>query len=131
MADITDVDNSVTTAAMTEINVAPTDLTRDAGMSQRPGNYSTVATANFFPSGFQPTTAFTLYSLLHLTPSFYSVITPQGTTSVISNSIRMTGPSSIPTIPVTSTEVSIPTLPTYTVSPGTVLPQAFFGAPPT
>ncbi|GMN63811.1 hypothetical protein TIFTF001_032906 [Ficus carica] len=51
----------------------------------------------------------------------------QGTTSTISNSIAVIAPNSIPSTLVTSTGVSIPILPTYTVPPGTVLPQPFFG----
>lgn len=87
--------------------------------------------ANFFQGGFQPTMALMPYSPLHSMPSLCSVVTPQGITSVISNSIEVTTPDSIPSIPIVSTRVLIPTLSTYTVPPSTIPLQPLYGAPPT
>ncbi|GMN42854.1 hypothetical protein TIFTF001_012060 [Ficus carica] len=98
-----------------------------SGSSTQPSS----AAANFFQGGFQPTMALTPYSLLHLMPSLYSVVTPQGIASVISNSIGVTAPDSIPSIPVASTGVSIPALSTYIVPPSTIPPQPLYGAHPT
>ncbi|GMN64567.1 hypothetical protein TIFTF001_033641 [Ficus carica] len=42
------------------------------GSSTQPNS----AVMSFFPSGFQPTTAFMQYSLLHLMPSLYSGMMP-------------------------------------------------------
>ncbi|GMN46186.1 hypothetical protein TIFTF001_015369 [Ficus carica] len=101
MADITEVNNMATTAAMTKKNTTPTDLTRGARTSQQLAN---------------PPTA---------------VMRPQGTTFAISNSIWVTTTGSIPSISATSTGVSIPALPTYIVPPGMILPQPLYRAPPT
>ncbi|GMN60434.1 hypothetical protein TIFTF001_029519 [Ficus carica] len=84
---------------------------------------------SFFSSGFQLTTAFMLYSLLHSMPSLYSVMMPQDIAYTINNLIRFTTCNSIPSIPITSTGVSIPVLPTSTVPSGTVQPQPLLGAP--
>lgn len=64
-----------------------------------------------------------------LVPSLYSVMMPQGTTTIISNSIRVTSPGLIPSIPVTSNGVSIHALPTFIVPLGTVLPHPFYITP--
>ncbi|GMN57769.1 hypothetical protein TIFTF001_026877 [Ficus carica] len=134
LADITDVDNTATTATMTETNATPTDLMRGSGTSQQPAN-NFAACTRLQPVGAGQSQeaidrgivelkakneelrrAFMPYSPLHLMQSLYSMMMPQGTTFTVSSSIGVTVLGSTPSIPIISTEVSILALPTYSPS---------------
>ncbi|GMN61794.1 hypothetical protein TIFTF001_030878 [Ficus carica] len=137
---------------MIESNVAPTDLTRGARTSKQPASYCMYRTLarrhkpvtrsdqseDRRVDGGERGAAEAIQCIHHLQHSvaihccnlweFYiarpsGLMTPQGTTSAISNLIRVTASGSITSILDTSTGVSILAWPTYTVPPGTILPQ--------